>query len=78
MDPVIGPWARVPGADGRTWYRPGASGWLRGWDRAPTTADGNLAVPHGQGPLWYWPSLLVLAADGITVGAVVAASRRDR
>lgn len=78
VDPVIGPLARVAGDDLRTWYRPGASGWLRGWDAAPTTAEGNLAVPQGQGPLWYWPSLLVLAADGITVGAVLTASRRDR
>lgn len=78
IDPVIGPWARVPDADGRTWYRPGASGWLRGGEPVPTTDEGNLAVPSGGGPLWYWPSLLVLAADGITVGAVIMASRKDR
>ncbi len=78
VDPVLGPLARVEGASARTWYRPGASGWLRSWATAPTTDDGNLDVPAGSGPLWYWPSLLVLAADGVTVGAVFLAVRRDR
>jgi len=78
VDPVIGPWARVEGREARTWFRPGASGWLRGWSAAPTTADGNVGVPAGTGSLWYWPSLLVLAADGITVGALVLTALRDR
>jgi len=78
LDPVIGPWARLEGPAAATWFRPGSSGWLRGWARAGTTEDGNLAVPAGGGSVWYWPSLLVLAADGITVGAVIRARRRDR
>jgi len=75
---VIGPWARLDGSAAATWFRPGASGWVRGWNRASTTDDGNLAVPSGTGPVWYWPSLLVLAADGVTMGALLLAMRRDR
>jgi len=77
VDPVIGPWARVAGDEARTWFRPGASGWLRGFEAARTTPEGNVGVPTGAGPLWYWPSLLVLAADGITVGALIMAARRN-
>jgi hypothetical protein len=78
VDPVVSPWARVAGAEAVTWFRPGADGWLRGWDRAHTTVDGNLALPAGGGPVLHWPSLLVLLADGITVGAVIVVLRRHR
>lgn len=76
VDPVVSPWARTAAGGALTWFRPGADGWRRG--TAPVTVDdaGNLAVPAGSGPLWYGPTVLVLAADGITVGAVALAARR--
>lgn len=75
LDPVVGPLARVDGEGATTWYRPGSGGWLRGWKGASTTDDGNLAVPGGRGPLWYWPSVLVLLADGMVLGMVLVAWR---
>jgi hypothetical protein len=78
VDTVIGPWARVEGDDAVTWFRPGAGGWLRGTSGATVTADGNLAVPGSGGPIWYWPSLLVLAADGLAAGAILVAWRWHR
>lgn len=77
VDPIIGPLASV-GPAPTVWYRPGATGWRRGFDAVPVTEEGNLAVPAGSGPLWYWPSVLVLAADLVTVAAVLAAWRWRR
>ncbi len=78
IDPVLGPLARIDGTEPATWFRPGATGWVRGVEPASVTDDGNLALPAAAGPVWYWPSLLVLAADGITAGAVFWAWRRGR
>jgi hypothetical protein len=78
IDPIIGPLARAPGEEGRTWYRPGATGWLRGLEPAHTTDEGNLALSEAAGPVWYWPSLLVVGADVLTITAVVAAAHRRR
>ena len=78
LDGVVAPLVRIDGERPVTWFRPGSAGWLRGTDAATVTADGNLAVPAGDGPVWYWPSLLVLVADGTTVGVVAYAVCRDR
>ncbi len=77
VDPVLGPWARAPDGEEITWYRPGASGWLRGSEPAETSSDGNLVLPAGSGPVWYWPSILVMGADLITIAALVIVIRRD-
>jgi hypothetical protein len=78
VDPVIGPLARVEGDDAVVWFRPGSPGWLRGWEAGREDRDGNLAVPAADGPLWYWPSILVLLADGMVLGGVALAWRRHR
>jgi hypothetical protein len=36
---------------------------MRGWSAAGATPAGLLRLPAGSGPVWYWPALLVLAAD---------------
>lgn len=78
VDTLVAPLASVTATGPVTWFRPGATGWLRGLEPASVSVEGNLGLPDAAGPVWYWPSLLVLAADGITVGAVVLARRRDR
>lgn len=67
IDPVIEPFARVDSADELTWYRPYASGWLRGFTPVDATADGVILAPAGAGYLWYWPSLLVVLGDAMWV-----------
>jgi hypothetical protein len=61
-----------------TWYRGGSGGWLRGFDALHTQADGTLAVPAGGGLIWYWPAVVVLAADLLFVTSLtlVLLSRR--
>jgi hypothetical protein len=58
-----------------TWYRAGQDGWLQGRRAASVGDDGHLELPGGGGPVWFWPALVVLAADVATGAAVVAAVR---
>jgi hypothetical protein len=70
LDPVVSPFAHL-GASGRaTVARPGADGWVRGTGPASVTADGLLRLPAGRGPLWYWPTIVVLVADLAVVAAL--------
>lgn len=46
-------------------------GWMRGVHAAASTDEGLVALPGGAGPVWYWPSLVVVAADLVTIGALV-------
>lgn len=72
----IAPVAHVDGSGPATWARPGAWGWLRGTTPAAIAEDGQLRLPAGSGPVWYWPTVLVLAADAaFVVGLVVAGAR---
>lgn len=59
-----------------TYARPYAGGWLRGWSPAGESPQGTIALPAGSGPIWYWPSLLVLLAYAVTVAATIVAIRR--
>lgn len=61
-----------------TWYRPASDGWLRGLDAVSRTPDGLLEVPAGSGPVWYWPTVVVLAGDALTAAAVLAVLIRRR
>jgi hypothetical protein len=76
VDPVLAPLATAPDGDARTWYRPGATGWLRGLEPAEVTDEGNLSVPQAAGPIWYWPTLLVLGGHLATLSAVLIVWRR--
>lgn len=78
LDPVVAPWAELDPSGPATWAQAAAGGWLRGLEPAGRTSDGLVRLPGGSGPLWYWPSLLVLAADGVVVVAVLVAARRAR
>jgi hypothetical protein len=49
------------------WDHQGGWGWLRGFAGAHTTPDGVIALPAGGGLVWYWPILLVAAADLLTM-----------
>lgn len=73
----IAPLRSAP-ASGGTWSFPGTGGWLRGTDAVPVTDLGLLAVPAGDGPLWFWPSTLILAGNAATLAGVVVAVRRLR
>ncbi len=78
IDQVVEPLALVDTTAPVTWYRPAAPGWLRGWTPAEPTADGVLRFPTGGGVLWYWPAVVVVLADLITVGGVGWAAWRAR
>jgi hypothetical protein len=76
VEPVVGPWARLSGDIGTTtWFRPGATGWLRGFEAATVSPEGNVELPDATGPVWYWPSLLVIGADFMTIAAILVAQR---
>jgi hypothetical protein len=64
---VIGPYERVGPSGAATWFRPPADGWMRGTGSAQMTGAG-VALPAGRGPVWYWPSLLVVLAYFVTLG----------
>jgi hypothetical protein len=51
-------------------------GWLRGLSPGRIGPDGRLDLPAGEGPIWFWPALVVLAADIAWLLAVVIAVRR--
>lgn len=73
VDAPIPPFAAIDD-DAVVWFAPAAPGWRRGFDATGTTPAGVLALPTGSGPVWYWPTLLVLLGDLVTVGGVVAAA----
>jgi hypothetical protein len=77
-DAVVTPWAGLAPSGEATWGAPAARGWLRGTDAAARTSDGLVRLPAGSGPLWFWPSVLVLSADLVLVGALVATGIRAR
>jgi hypothetical protein len=73
--PVVAPFERLAASGPATWDHPAAKGWLRGWSGAGRTSSGLVHLPAGRGPVWYWPTLLVLASDAITICGVGAALR---
>lgn len=77
-NPIVEPLLQLDASGPATYQRPGSAGWMRGLSPAGVTADGTIALPEGSGPVWYWPSLVVLAADLITAVFVVVAVRATR
>lgn len=77
-DGPVAPLAGVRGSGPATWARPGASGWLRGLEPAAVGVDGQLRLPAGNGPVWYWPTLLVVVGDLVCLGAGAVAAVRVR
>jgi hypothetical protein len=72
-DPLVEPVLRLGSSGAATYHRPAAAGWLRGWSPAGSTADGQVALPAGSGPVWYWPSVLVIVTTTVTGVAVIVA-----
>ena len=73
VDGLVAPLRTAP-SQGGTWAFPGTSGWLRGFDRVPVTSTGLLAVPPGDGPLWYWPAALITLGNLVTISATAFAA----
>jgi hypothetical protein len=78
IDPIVAPLALLEHSGPAVWNAPASGGWLRGLDPTAQAPNGLLRLPAGSGPVWYWPSLLVLGADTAMAGAVVMAVRRRR
>jgi hypothetical protein len=78
VDSPISPLAWIDHDGGPVhWFRAGSGGWFRGTQRVTVDGSGNLLVPPGSRPVVYLPSLLVLLADGVVLGAVIAALARN-
>jgi hypothetical protein len=75
---VAGPFGWLAASGPATWFRPAATGWMRGLSAAHFEPNGTLGLPAGRGPVWYWPTLVVLAADVTTVVVVVCVVARRR
>jgi hypothetical protein len=78
---VVQPLSWLDASGTVTWFRPTEYGWMRGWKPAHATPAGLVRLPAGRGPVWYWPTLLVLAADLATATVAVVAlagARRGR
>ncbi len=73
---LLGPLATVEASGPLSWARPAIPGWVRGTSTAGRTETGLVRLPAGDGPVWYWPSLMTLAADMTTLGVAVVALRR--
>jgi hypothetical protein len=67
---VTEPFGDLDASGAATWFRPAAYGWMRGWEPAHATRGGLLRLPAGTGPVWYWPTVVVLAGDALTMAAV--------
>jgi hypothetical protein len=74
-DPMVEPLQALEPSPSATWARPWQAGWMRGSEPASPGPSGLVHLPAGAGPLWFWPSLVVLAADAVTLAAVVLAWR---
>jgi len=84
-DAHLEPWISVDASGPAVYQRPGQMGWMRGTAAAGISPDGLVALPAGSGPVWFWPSLLVLGTAGATwafaalsVTSVVRENRRQR
>ncbi len=75
--PLSPVWSVDPSGDA-LWARPSQKGWLRGWAATTATDDGLIALPAGSGAVWFWPTLVVLAAYGLTLATVAAAEMKGR
>lgn len=69
-DPHLEPWTSVDASGPAVYQRPAQAGWMRGTVSASASPDGLIALPAGSGPVWFWPSLLVLGASAATWAAV--------
>lgn len=58
--------------------KPDAPGWRRGLTATARTPEGLIGLPEGGGPIWYWPSVLVMGADIVCAAFVVFAIRGSR
>lgn len=70
---VVAPWRSLASSGPAVVDAPAAPGWLRGSHGTGQTVGGLIRVPAGSGPVWYWPALLALGADALTIGAMVVA-----
>jgi len=77
-DPVIEPYRRLAASGAARVAAPYQEGWLRGWTRTSSDPQGLISMLAGSGPLWYWPALVVLAGDALTLLALVSIEIRHR
>jgi len=73
---VIAPLQRLRPSTAAVWSHPAAPGWMRGLHVAAQTSSGLVRLPPGRGPVWFWPSIVVLGTDAATLVGVVLAWRR--
>jgi hypothetical protein len=78
IHPVIAPLQRLGPSSPAVWSRPAAPGWMRGLHPAGQTSLGLVSLPGGRGVVWFWPSIVVLAADVATLVGVLMAWRLGR
>jgi hypothetical protein len=74
--PVVSAYRRVDPSGPARLAAPFQAGWLRGWDAATASPDGLISLPEGSGPVWYWPGLVVIMADLITLGVLAGSLTR--
>ena len=72
-DAVVSPVWRVDGSGPATVAAPYQKGWLRGWSAASADPDGLIRLGSGSGLVWFWPSVVVVAADLVVVVALLHA-----
>lgn len=77
---VLPPVTRVEASGVAVWRQPAVTGWLRGLEPAGRTPEGLVLLPAGRGVVWYWPSLVVIAAHAGWVAAIIVTlfTRRER
>jgi hypothetical protein len=73
---VAPPVRRVASSGPARMAAPFEQGWLRGWSAASAATGGTVQLPVGSGLVWFWPTVLVLVADAITLGALVVTGVR--
>jgi hypothetical protein len=74
---AIGPLHHLAGSPSATWSQPWARGWMRGMRAAKPGEGGLVRLPAARGPLWFWPTVVVLLGDAGVFAAVLAAWKRS-
>jgi hypothetical protein len=76
--PHLLPYWSASNAEAITMPVPYQFGWLRGLRPGTVGPDGRLSLPAGDGPIWFWPALVVIAADILWTAAVILALRERK
>ncbi len=70
VDRILPPLVRIASSEPAVWNQAASTGWLQGDATTRANVAGLVQLPGGSTVVWYWPSLLVVAGDVISLVAL--------